>query len=285
VVTIGKSSVVDVFDSNQYAHDPRNDFLNWSIIELGTFDYAADAWGYTYGAAAEWYQDWWTVRMGLFDGSLTPNNAKLDPVFISQFQYVAEFEERHQLWSQPGKVRLLLYVTRARLGSYAAATANALETGQPADIAAVRDYRSKVGVGLNLEQALTDDLGLSARAGWSQGNVEAYDFTDINATGSLGVSLKGTKWGRSDDTVGLATAVNAASGAAVEFFNAGGLGILVGDGKLPKPGTEQVIETYYSLAAFSFAHITADYKFINHPAYNRERGPVLVFGIRLHAQF
>jgi high affinity Mn2+ porin len=65
VVTIGKFSVVDVFDSNQYAHDPRNDFLNWSIIELGTFDYAADAWGYTYGAAAEWYQDWWTVRMGL----------------------------------------------------------------------------------------------------------------------------------------------------------------------------------------------------------------------------
>ena len=191
----------------------------------------------------------------------------------------------HLVLSQPGKVRLLLYVTRARLGSYAAATANALETGQPADIAAVRDYRSKVGVGLNLEQALTDDLGLFARAGCSQGNVEAYDFTDINATGSLGVSLKGTKWGRSDDTVGLATAVNAASGAAVEFFNAGGLGILVGDGKLPKPGTEQVIETYYSLAAFSFAHITADYKFINHPAYNRERGPVLVFGIRLLAQF
>ncbi|MBV9250619.1 MAG: carbohydrate porin [Acetobacteraceae bacterium] len=285
VLTIGKFSVVDVFDTNQYAHDPRNDFLNWSIVEMGTFDYAADAWGFTYGLAAEWYQDWWTVRMGLFDGSLTPNSTKLDPVFISQFQYVVELEERHQLWSEPGKLKLLAFLTRARLGRYADATAISSATGEPADIAGVRDYRSRVGVGLNLEQALSDDLGLFARTGWSKGTIETYDFTDINATGSIGLSLKGSKWGRPNDTAGLGVAINAISSSAKAFFNAGGLGILVGDGKLPKPGTEQILEAYYSLAVFSFAHVTADYQFINHPAYNLDRGPVSVFGVRLHAQF
>ena len=45
-LTLGKFSVGDVFDANQYAHDPRADFLNWTAIDAGTFDYAADAWGY-----------------------------------------------------------------------------------------------------------------------------------------------------------------------------------------------------------------------------------------------
>ncbi|MGA3403933.1 MAG: carbohydrate porin, partial [Acetobacteraceae bacterium] len=103
VITIGKYSVVDIFDNNKYAHDPRNDFFNWSIIDAGTFDYAADAWGSTYGAAVEWYQDWWTIRVGLFDLSLTPNSIPLDNRFIQQAQLVTELEERHTLWDQPGK--------------------------------------------------------------------------------------------------------------------------------------------------------------------------------------
>ena len=106
VLTIGKYSVVDIFDTNKYAHDPRNDFLNWTIVDAGAFDYAANAWGYTYGATAEWYQDWWTIRTGLFDGSVVPNSIALDNRFISQFQIVTELEERHTLWSQPGKLEI-----------------------------------------------------------------------------------------------------------------------------------------------------------------------------------
>jgi high affinity Mn2+ porin len=77
VLTVGKVSVVDIFDVNKYAHDPRNDFLNWAIIDVGSFDYAADAWGTTYGAAVEWYQDWWAARVGLFDLSSVPNSIAL----------------------------------------------------------------------------------------------------------------------------------------------------------------------------------------------------------------
>ena len=73
VFTVGKFSVGDIFDTNKYAHDPRVDFMNWTIIDTGTFDYAADAWAYSVGAAVEWYQGPWTFRGGLFDLSVAPN--------------------------------------------------------------------------------------------------------------------------------------------------------------------------------------------------------------------
>jgi high affinity Mn2+ porin len=138
---------------------------------------------------------------------------------------------------------------------------------------------------LNLEQQLTADLGLFARAGWTQGGVEEDAFTDIDQTLSIGLSLTGTRWGRPDDTVGLAGVANQISHAAKAYFAAGGLGGIVGDGQLPESGPEQIIETYYSAAVFSFAHISADYQFVNNPAYNRQRGPVSVFAVRLHAEF
>jgi high affinity Mn2+ porin len=285
VITAGKFSAGDIFDTNQYAHDPRGDFLNWSIVDMGAWDYAADAWGYTYGAAVEWYQDWWTIRAGLLDLSTTANSTDLDPVFISQTQFNLELEERHELWGQPGKLKALFYLGRARFGTYSDALAYGQETDTTPNVSAVTNYRSKYGFGLNLEQQIKPDLGLFARASWSQGDVQAYDFTDISASGSIGLSLKGTSWGRKDDTVGAAVAVNSISGIAQSYFNAGGLGILIGDGQLPKPGLEQIFETYYSLAAFSFATVTADYQFINNPAYNTQRGPVNVFALRLHAEF
>lgn len=285
VVTIGKYSVVDIFDSNKYAHDPRNDFLNWSIIDLGTFDYAADAWGSTYGAAVEWYQDWWAARVGLFDLSIRPNDKYLDQRFVQQAQFIAELEERHTLWDQPGKLKFLYWLTRGELGAYSDALALAAATGQTPSTGAVRRYRGKYGIGLNLEQQLTSDLGMFARAGWTEGGVEEVDFTDIDQTISAGLSLSGTRWGRPDDTVALAVAANQISRAAKEYLAAGGIGGIIGDGQLPEAGPEQLLETYYSVAIFSFAHVTADYQLINNPAYNRQRGPVSVVGLRLHAQF
>src|SRR6266436_5186830 len=169
VVTVGKLSVVDVFDTNRYAHDPRNDFLNWSIIDAGSFDYAADAWGYTYGAAVEWSHQWWTVRTGLFTLSKVPNSKVLDAKVFDQYQVDLEVEARHTLCGQPGKLKLLGFLSHGRMGRYADATAIALQTSMPADIAAVRTAHNRAGVSLNLEQQLTEGLGVFARAGWSQG--------------------------------------------------------------------------------------------------------------------
>ena len=285
VVTVGKLSVVDVFDTNRYAHDPRNDFLNWSIIDAGSFDYAADAWGYTYGTAVEWYQYWWTIRTGLFTLSKVPNSKVLDSKVFDQYQFDQEVEARYAIRGQPGKLKLLGFLSHGRMGRYSEATAIALQTGMPADIAAVRTARNRAGVSLNLEQQLTEGLGVFAKAGWSQGAFEAFEFTDINKTISLGLSVTGTRWGRPDDTVGLALAVNDASGDAKQFFAAGGLGILVGDGQLVHSGPEYILETYYSVVVFKYAKVSLDYQFVGHPAYNRDRGPVSIFGFRAHGEF
>jgi high affinity Mn2+ porin len=284
LVTVGKFAVTDVFDTNQYAHDPRADFLNWAAVDAGSFDYAADAWGYTIGAAAEWYQGLWTLRAGLFDLSNVPNSEHLEPG-LHEFQIDVEFEKRHELHGLPGKALLTFFESRGRMGLLDDAVRLAQTTGNPVDIAAVRRYRNRVGAHLNLEQQLSSDLALFARAGVAGGNVEAYEFTDIDRTISAGLSLKGSRWGRAQDTVGIAAIVNGISGARERFLNAGGLGILVGDGQLPHPGTEQIVETYYDLAVVAQAHVTLDYQWVNHPAYNRDRGPVSIVAVRLHAQF
>jgi len=284
VFTVGKFSIVDIFDTNTYAHDPRNDFLNWSIIDMGAFDYAANSWGYTYGGTVEWYQDWWTVRAGVFDLSLMPNSDKLSPGF-AQGQFVAELEERHNLWDQPGKLKFLYWLTHGNLGTYLDAISQGAATGQTPSTGAVRSFRTKDGFGLNLEQQLAPDLGVFARASVSQGTVEEVDFTDINKSISAGLSLTGGRWGRPDDTVGLAGALNRISHQGKLYLAAGGLGGIIGDGQLPNAGPEQILEVYYRVPVFSFAHLTVDYQFINHPAYNRDRGPVSIFGLRARVQF
>ncbi len=283
VLWLGKFSVVDVFDGNQYAHDQRSDFLNWTAIDTGTFDYAADAWGYTVGAAAEWYQNAWTVRGGLFDLSNVPNSVHLDPGF-HEYQTDLELEHRHEFGDRPGRWLVTVFDSRGRMGLLDQAVQEAQSTGGPVDIAAVRRYRSRSGASLSLEQQIAPQLGAFIRAGKAAGNVETYEFTDVDRTVAAGLSLQGSSWHRAGDTLGLAVIDNGISAARENYLNAGGLGILIGDGKLPHPGPEQIIETFYSAAVGKFLHLGLDYQWINHPGYNRDRGPVSVFAIRVHAQ-
>jgi high affinity Mn2+ porin len=289
VLTVGRMFVTDIFDTNKYANSSKTDFMNWSFLNASTFDFAGDAWESTYGAVAEWYQNFWTLRAGVFDLSATPEGGnsptaiELDPTF-HQFQIVGEIEERHQLWGQPGKLKITGFLSRGRAGAFQDAVELAQFTGQPADINAVRTYTSRPGVSINLEQQVSETVGVFARAGWSDGNIEPWDFTDADRTVSGGVSLNGKPWGRPGDTIGIAGAINGISPIHQAFFNAGGIGILIGDGQLPKPGLEQVFETYYSYALSPAWRLSFDYQFINNPAYNTQRGPVNVFGLRLRAQ-
>ncbi len=293
VLTVGKFAIVDIFDTNKYANNPKSDFLNWSVINAGTFDYAGDAWGYTYGAAAEWYVDRWTLRGGVFDMSATPaggaDNAPaygLDPTF-DQFQLVGEIEERHQLWGQPGKLKITGFLIRGRMGSFQDALDLSTATGLDASdaLAAVRTYQSRPGVSLNLEQQVSETVGVFARAGWADGDVEPWDFTDIDRSAEAGVSITGKQWGRPDDTIGVAGVVNGLSPVHIAYFNAGGMGILIGDGELPHYGLEDILETYYSYALTSSTKVSFDYQFIANPAYNADRGPVNIFAGRVHWQF
>jgi high affinity Mn2+ porin len=283
VITVGKFAVWDWFDGNKYAHEPRSDFTNWALIDTATFDYAADSWGYTYGATVEWYQGPWTWRGCFCDLSIVPNSPELDPTF-KQFQWIGEIEHRHELWGQPGKIIVTGFLSRGRMGRFDDALNLAEATGSPPDTSLVRRYASRGGIGLSVEQQVSADLGVFARAGWADGNVEPYEFTDADRTVAVGLSLSGQRWGRPNDTFGLAGIVNGISGIHAAYLNAGGLGILVGDGQLPHPGSEQIIEALYSFPVGSWL-ATLDYQLVANPGYNRDRGPVSIIGTRLHAQF
>ncbi len=283
VFTAGKMGVGDVFDTNAYAHDPRGDFLNWSIIDTGTFDYAADAWGYSYGATLEWYVGDWTLRGGGFSMSKVPNGENLESNF-SQYELVGELERRYRLFGREGKLHLTAFENRARYGDFAAALREGEATDSTPDLALVRRYRGHAGASLDWEQPVTDDAGVFVRAGYADGHQQAYEFTDIDRTAAFGLSLQGKRWGRPDDTVGVAGVVNDISQDFRAYLAAGGLGILIGDGQLPHYQTERILETYYSLKATSFAHVSLDYQYVQNPAYDRARGPVSVVGVRLHVQ-
>ncbi len=284
VFTVGKFCVTDIFDTNQYAHDARNDFLNWTAVDAATFDYAADAWAFTVGAAAERYQGPWTVRAGVFDLSTVPNSTHLDPGFHA-FQIDAELERRHEWAGQPGRLLLTGFDTRGRMGRYDMAIALAEQTGTAPNTADVRTWGSRIGASLDLEQQLSADLGLFARYGKAPGNVEVYEFTDVDRGVSAGLSLKGSAWSRRDDTIGIAAIVNGISAEFEQYLNLGGLGIVVGDGRLPHPGAEQIIETYYSVGVLAWAHVTLDYQWVKNPGYDTDRGPASIYAVRVHAQF
>jgi high affinity Mn2+ porin len=282
-LTVGKFSVTDVFDTNTYAHDPRADFLNWSIIDAGAFDYAADAWGFTYGAAAEWTQNAWTLRGGVFQLSRVPNG-KITAVDFRQYMLVGELEQRYQWRGHPGKFKVLGFVNRGRMANYRDAVRLAQQRGGTPDAALVRRFSSRPGAAINLEQELSSDLGVFVRASVNDGTKEAYEFTEINKSLSAGLSLNGDRWGRHEDNVGVAGVINGLSGEARQYFAAGGIGILIGDGQL-NYGAEKILETYYSMGVNRYLKLTLNYQYVNNPAYNRDRGPVSIYGIRAHAEF
>jgi high affinity Mn2+ porin len=277
----GKFAVMDIFDGNAYAKDTRKDFINWSMWAPGAFDYSADKVGLTYGATAEFNQKQWALRAGYFLMVGTSNANNFDTRVLERGSYVLELETRYSLFSQPGKLRTIAWFNSAFSGSYRETLNN------PAlmlDIAQTRAGRIKYGYVFNLEQALTDDIGLFGRWSWNDGKTEIMAFTDIDASLSTGLSIKGARWGRPDDVIGIGGAINALSKDHRDFIAAGGLGVLIGDGAL-NYRRERIFETYYAYALNKQITLTANYQFITNPAYNADRGPVSVFSGRFHGEF
>ena len=284
VLTAGKISVGDLFDTNQYAHDPRGDFLNWAAVDAGTFDYAADAWGYTTGAAAELYVSRFVLRGGVFNLGQVPNSENQATDF-SQLAFIAELEHRHTILGQDGKVAVTAFFNHAKMARLRDAVAYAQANGGLPNPVPVRHFATRPGVSVNLEQAVASGVGLFARAGIADGRYEAYEFTDIDRTVSFGAALDGKRWHRERDKAGIALIDNQASRARLDYLAAGGLGILIGDGRLPHPGDERIAEVFYELGVAKGAHLTLDGQIIDNPAYNRDRGPVEAVALRLHGQF
>ncbi len=284
---IGRFAVHDWFDNNLYAMDPRADFMNWSIWAAGAFDYPADKVGLGYGAVTELNQKHWALRVGYFLTGNEPNSNQFDMNLFARGAYVTELETRYALFSLPGKFRVGIWADTYFSGSYSQALdLVALNPDlDPTDaIVLTRKPRTKYGYYLNFEQAVTDDIGVFGRWSWNNGKNEIAAFTDIDASLSLGASIRGTRWGRPDDRIGLAGAINSLSRDHRDYIAAGGLGILIGDGQLNyRP--ETILETFYAMNVARGVMLTFDYQFLANPAHNADRGPVSVFSGRVHAEF
>ncbi|MGE5159749.1 MAG: carbohydrate porin [Gemmatimonas sp.] len=283
-LVVGRFSIGDFLDNNAYAHDPRADFMNWALWEAGAYDFPADLPGYTRGAMVELNRKDWAVRGAFVEVPSQPNS---DTLTFKTGGAVVEFEERHKIFDQPGKIRLGAFGNQGVSGNYRQALA--IEATDPTQdingvMASIRHVNPKYGFYANLEQQVVKDVGVFARVSWNDGQNEILSFTDIDRGLSGGVSLKGSYWGRDNDTLGIGGAINGLSTAHRNFLAAGGLGLLIGDGRL-NYSPEQILEAYYAYQVTKNFTVTADYQFIANPAYNADRGPVSVFSCRLHGEF
>ena len=302
VLTAGNFSTLDVFDDNAYAKDPRTQFMNWGNWTYAAYDYAADARGFGWGFAGEWYQDNWVLRFGRMTGPKVPNGLPVDFALGKHYGDQVEIERGHMLADQPGKVRVLAWRNRAQVASFDDATqwlknracmqTNTCSTeATPQALIDVRGgEKIKYGLGVNIEQAITPSVGFFLRAMKADGRTETYAFTEADGSLSTGLVFKGGLWGRADDAVGVAFMRNTLSPERRGFLAAGGMSYFIGDASkysatslTYKP--EQVLEAFYSFQMTRGTWLTTDYQRIQNPAYNADRGPVNVYAMRFHAEF
>jgi high affinity Mn2+ porin len=280
-ITAGKFSVLDIFDDNRYAHDPRTQFLNWAFVAGAAFDFANDAKGFTNGIAAEWENGSWGVRLGGFQVARRVNSLALDPQPGRGWQVLAQLDRFYELGGRPGAVRLLGGLSRTRSQTYDALLAGDIEATNENPHGG---YRIKQMLVLNMEQEITDTLGAFARLSWNDGRSQQWMYTQMDWAASVGLSLQGAAWGRAQDVVGLAGNMGGLFSGQRRFLEAGGLGFIIGDGRLNYQ-PEMVTELYYDARVAPGVNLTANLQVVANPGHNADRGPVVVFGGRIRTAF
>lgn len=281
----GKLALSDLFDVNRYANTTRQQFMNWSLFQNTAWDFAADTRGYSNGVAIAWIHSAWSIRGGTFQMPRFANGNTFD----SDLRRARGDEIEVTLVAPRTQTiaRMLGYLNHARMGNYAEALAIGQVQQRSPDIAADdRPGRTKYGFGLNLEQPLSDDgeTGLFARLGWDDGRNESFAFTEVDRHVSFGGQLAGNHWGRADDRIGVGAVREGIVAPHRDYLSAGGLGFLLGDGRL-NYGPEQIVEGYYRLQAGRYVQLSPDVQHIRNPGYNRDRGPATVLSLRLNLRY
>jgi high affinity Mn2+ porin len=286
-VRFGKFSMPDFLDQNSVGSDTHFQFCNWTIDNNGAWDYAADTRGYTVGFMADYEERNWGFRFG---EGLMPKVANGIDLVWKPWQAHAEnweFELRHGVVPKKGGViRLLAYTNHANMGVYRDAIAQ-FEKG----LVAVPDITNhpwhitrKYGFGVNLEQNLTRNFTAFARWGWDDGKTESFAYTEVDLTVVEGLGVNGARWHRKQDRAGVAFVSNGIKKDHQRYLALGGLGFLLGDGKL-NYGRENILESYYTAHVWRGIYVAPGVQHINNPGYNRDRGPVIAPTLRLHLEF
>jgi len=285
-VRFGKFGLADFFDINTYGADSNFQFMNWTVDNNGAYDYAADTRGFTFAAMVEYHDRRWSAR---FAEALMPkvaNGVHLDAELSRARSENMEFEIRRALVpGHEGILRLLVYVNHANMGRYQQAIDDfrAGVTSVPDITAHPLQTTIKYGFAANFEQPLSGWAGLFGRWGWNEGAHESYAYTEVDQTVEVGLGASGTRWGRKFDRAGVAFVSNGISRDHQQYLALGGLGFLLGDGRLDYE-RENIFETYYTVHAWRGIYPSFGFQYVVNPGYNRDRGPVLVPSLRLHLE-
>ena len=286
-INAGKFGLADFFDANPVSHDPRSDFMNWSLMNNGAYDYAANTRGYTVGLVIEYIEPGWAIRAGTALVPTYANGPYLDHNYFKSNSETVELEKNFTIHQLPGTVRLLGYFNVSKAPNYDALVQAKVDgTDSSLDAIYGKQYGGKkIGFGLNADQLLSKYVHAFVRLGWNDGKTATWAFAEIDNTLSGGIKILGELWKRKADDIGLALVSNGISSNHRNFLNAGGYGFMIGDGKLPNYGREGIMEAFYQAKILNFLWGTIDYQFIANPAYNTDRGPAHVFSARVHVEF
>jgi hypothetical protein len=285
--TVGKMGLVDFFDTNAVGSDSHLQFTNWAIDNNGAYDYAANTRGYTIAAILSYSGPKWEARFGEALMPTVANGIDLEPDLRRARAENLELEWKPQ-WFQglETHIRPLAYLNHANMGDYGQAIAGYLRgVDKVPDVTLYRRQGTlKQGFGLNAEQTLPANFRAFLRAGWNEGHHESFAYTEMNSTLAIGADLSGDAWGRKLDRIGSAFETGGISNKHSEYLALGGLGFILGDGRLHY-GREAVSETYYTAHVVGGLYMAVQLSYVNNPGYNRDRGPVIAPGVRAHVDF
>lgn len=286
-VRFGKFSLPDFFDINSAGSDTHFQFMNWTVDNNGAWDYAADTRGYTVGLVADYEDRNWGFR---FAEALMPKVANGIDLVWRPWQVHAEnweYELRRGLIPRKsGTIRVLAFTNYANMGIYRDAVAQfrAGLVKRPDITNHPWHITRKYGFGINLEQNLSKNLTAFGRFGWNNGKTESFAYTEVDQTFEGGIGAAGAMWHRRYDRAGITFVTNAICKDHQLYLADGGLGFLLGDGAL-NYGRENIVETYYTAHVWRGIYLGPDLQHVNNPGYNRDRGPVLIPGMRAHLEF
>ncbi|HVY75776.1 MAG TPA: carbohydrate porin [Puia sp.] len=286
-ISLGKFGMADFFDQNRISHDPRNDFMNWALMNNGAYDYPANTRGYTDGLVVEYFRPGWVFRAAT---ALVPeyaNGPDLDAHYFKANGETGEVQKDYLIHRHPGSVRFLVYFNTSKAPAYRQVINDYLDgTDERLDVIYGKEYGGKKwGFGLNTDQEISERLKAFFRAGWNDGKTATWAFAEIDNTLSAGLRYYGIGRNRLADNIGLALLTNGISKDHRDFLNVGGYGFMIGDGKLPNYSRENIAEVFYEVKLFQSLYATADYQLVVNPAYNRDRGPIHLLAARVHVLF
>jgi len=284
-ITIGRFTVTDFFDNNRYTHDPRSQFMGWSIMYNGAWDYPADTRGYTWGWMHEFHTRRWSARYASVAEPSVANGLRFDRRLFVDRGDVVEGEINISPGGHQGAIRALSYFNHSRAGTYAEAIHLAQTSGTTPDVTATsRPGTLKYGFGLSMDQEIWNGIGVFSRLGWNDGKTQSFAFAVVDRLASGGISVDGRRWRRPEDTVASALIVTGLSGVHAQYLARGGLDFMIGDGGLTY-GPEYTFESYYNARLIKGVFAAVDLQHVTNPAYNRDRGPVWIGSLRVHLEW